>query len=181
VDVSGLQTTIFDPSIANLFFSDNAADADITGLEGDFIYYPNIEGLMISGAFSLLDTEIKKSLTTSDVVAGRDLAFAPGMQANVAARYEWGMSSGNLGHIQGQLIASDKSYSDIIEPNKAKQDSYSYANVRAGISNDGWVAEIYIDNITDERAEISNNYVFDRQRVAVIRPMTIGLRYKVNF
>ena len=36
VDISGLQTTIFDPSIANLFFSDNAADADITGLEGDF-------------------------------------------------------------------------------------------------------------------------------------------------
>jgi outer membrane receptor protein involved in Fe transport len=67
----GLQTTIFDPSIANLFFSDNAADADITGLEGDFIYYPNIDGLMISGAFSLLDTEIKKSLTTSDVVAGK--------------------------------------------------------------------------------------------------------------
>ena len=181
VDVSGLQTTIFDPSIANLFFSDNAADADITGLEGDFVYYPNIEGLMITGAFSLLDTEIKKSLTTSDVVAGRDLAFAPGMQANVAARYEWGMSSGNLGHIQGQLTASDKSYSDIIEPNKAQQDSYSFVNIRAGISNDDWVAEIYIDNITDERAEISNNFVFDRQRIAVIRPTTVGLRYKLNF
>jgi len=181
VDVSGLQTTIFDPSIANLFFSDNAADADITGLEGDFVYYPNIDGLMISGAFSLLDTEIKKSLTTNDVIAGRDLAFAPGMQANVAARYEWGMSSGNLGHLQGQLIASDKSYSDIIEPNKAQQDGYNYANIRAGISNDSWVAEIYINNITDKRAEISNNYVFDRQRVAVIRPMTIGLRYKLNF
>jgi outer membrane receptor protein involved in Fe transport len=181
VDVSGLQTTIFDPSIANLFFSDNAADADIRGLEGDFVYYPNIDGLMISGAFSFLDTEIKKSLTTSDVVAGQDLAFAPGMQANLTSRYEWGMSSGNLGHIQGQLIASDKSFSDIIEPNKAQQDSYSYVNVRAGISNDDWVAELYIDNITDERAEISNNYVFDRQRIAVIRPMTIGLRYKLNF
>ena len=181
VDVSGLQTTIFDPSIANLFFSDNAADADITGLEGDFVYYPNIDGLMISGAFSLLDTEIKKSLTTNDVIAGKDLAFAPGMQANISARYEWDVASGNLGHIQGQLVASDKSFSDIIEPNKAKQDSYSYANIRAGISNDSWVAEMYIDNITDERAEISNNYVFDRQRVAVIRPMTIGLRYKLNF
>ncbi|MDB3880723.1 TonB-dependent receptor [Gammaproteobacteria bacterium] len=181
VDVSGLQTTIFDPSIANLFFSDNAADADIRGLEGDFVYYPNIDGLMISGAFSLLDTEIKKSLTTSDVLAGQDLAFAPGMQANLTSRYEWGMSSGNLGHIQGQLIASDKSFSDIIEPNKAQQDSYSYVNVRAGVSNDDWVAELYIDNITDERAEISNNYVFDRQRIAVIRPMTIGLRYKLNF
>ena len=181
VDVSGLQTTIFDPSIANLFFSDNAADADITGLEGDFIYYPNIDGLMISGAFSFLDTEIKKSLTTNDVIAGRDLAFAPGMQANVAARYEWDMASGNLAHIQGQIITSDKSFSDIIEPNKAQQDSYSYANVRAGISNDFWVAELFIDNITDERAEISNNFVFDRQRVAVIRPTTVGLRYKLNF
>ena len=39
VDVSGLQSTIFDPSIVNLFFSDNAADAEIRGIEGDFIYF----------------------------------------------------------------------------------------------------------------------------------------------
>jgi outer membrane receptor protein involved in Fe transport len=181
VDISGLQTTIFDPSIANLFFSDNAADAEIMGLEGDFIYYPNVDGLMLSGAFSFLDTEIEKSLTTNDVLAGEELAFAPGMQANVAARYEWGLSSGNLAHIQGQVNISDESYSDIIEPNKAKQDSYSFANIRAGISNEAWVAEIYIDNVTDERAEISNNFVYDRFRVAYIRPMTIGLRYKHNF
>ena len=64
---------------------------------------------------------------------------------------------------------------------KAKQDSYSFANIRAGISNEAWVAEIYIDNVTDERAEISNNFVYDRFRVAYIRPMTIGLRYKHNF
>ena len=74
VDVSGLQSTIFDPSIVNLFFSDNAADADITGLEGDFVYYTNVNGLVLSGAFSLLDTEITKSLVpTSDVIVGRDL------------------------------------------------------------------------------------------------------------
>ena len=60
VDVSGLQSTIFDPSIVNLFFSDNAADAEIKGVEGDFIYYTET-GLILSGAFSLLDTEITKS------------------------------------------------------------------------------------------------------------------------
>ena len=181
VDISGLQTTILDPAIANLFFSDNAADAEITGLEGDFTYYPNVDGLMISGAFSMLDTEITKSLTTADVVAGNDLAFAPAMQGNIAIRKEWGMSSGNMGHFQGQLTWSDDSYSDIIEPNKGKQASYSFMNLRAGISNDMWLAEIYIDNVTDERAEISNNFVFDRQRVAVIRPTTLGLRWKRNF
>jgi outer membrane receptor protein involved in Fe transport len=182
VDVSGLQSTIFDPSIVNLFFSDNAADAEITGIEGDFIYYPELDGWMISGAFSILDTEITKSLVpTSDVVVGSELAFAPGMQGNLSARKEWGVAAGNTAHFQAQLTWSDDSYSDIMEPNRAIQDSYSFMNVRWGISNDSWLAEAYIDNITDERAEINNTFVFDRQRVGIIRPTTVGIRYKRYF
>ena len=182
VDVSGLQTTVFDPSIVNLFFSDNAADAEIMGLEGDFIYYPDLEGWMVSGAFSLLSTELTKSLVpTDDIKVGSDLAFAPGIQGNLSARREWAMSSGNTGHYQAQLTWSDDSYSDVMEPNKAIQDSYSFINMRAGISNDAWMAEIYLDNITDERAEINNTFVFDRQRVGIIRPTTLGLRFKRHF
>jgi outer membrane receptor protein involved in Fe transport len=182
VDIAGLKTSILDPSITNLFFSDNAADAEITGLEGDFIFYPDVEGLIVSGAFSLLDSEITKTLTTSnDVIAGRELAFAPAMQGNIAVRKEWDMSSGYIGHLQGQFTFSDDSYSDIIEPNKEQQDSYSFINVRAGISNDMWLAEIYVDNLTDERGEISNNYVFDVPRVTYIRPTTLGLRLKRKF
>jgi len=182
VDVSGLQSTIFDPSIVNLFFSDNAADADITGLEGDFVYYTNVNGLVVSGAFSMLDTEITKSLVpTSDVVVGSDLAFAPGSQANLAARKEWGMSSGNTGHWQLQIARSEKSFSDIMAPNKAIQRSHHFVNMRYGMSNDEWTAELYIDNVTDKRAEISNTFVFDRSRLSVIKPRTLGLRYKKSF
>jgi len=181
VDVSGLQSTIFDPSIVNLFFSDNAADAEIKGVEGDFLYYTD-NGFILSGAFSLLDTEITKSLVpTADVVVGSDLAFAPGFQANFTARKEWGTSSGNTGHWQAQFNHSRASDSDIMEPNRATQASYFLTNIRAGVSNDNWMAEMYIDNVTDERAEISNTFVFDRQRVAVIRPLNIGLRYKLKF
>ena len=182
VDVSGLQSTIFDPSIVNLFFSDNAANADITGLEGDFVYYTNVNGLVVSGAFSMLDTEITKSLVpTSDVVVGSDLAFAPGSQANLTARKEWGMSSGNTGHWQLQMARYEKSFSDIMAPNKAVQRSHHFVNVRYGMSNDEWTAELYIDNVTDKRAEISNTFVFDRSRLSVIKPRTLGLRYKKSF
>lgn len=181
LDITGLQSTIFDPSIVNLFFSDNAADAEISGVEGDFIYITNSD-LVLSGAFSVLDSEIIKSLVpTDDVVVGSDLAFAPGFQGNLSARKEWGMSSGNTLHWQGQMVLSDKSFSDIMAPNKAVQDSYSYFNMRTGVSNDDMTLELYIDNVTDKRADISNTFVFDRQRLAVIKPRTIGVRYKKNF
>ena len=181
LDITGLQSTIFDPSIVNLFFSDNAADAEISGVEGDFIYITNSD-LVLSGAFSVLDSEIIKSLVpTDDVVVGSDLAFAPGFQGNLSARKEWGMSSGNTLHWQGQMVLSDKSFSDIMAPNKAVQDSYSYFNMRTGVSNDDMTLELYIDNVTDKRADISNTFVFDRQRLAIIKPRTIGVRYKKNF
>ena len=182
VDVEGLQSTIFDPSIVNLFFSDNAADGDIKGVEGDFTYFTNREGFTVSGAFSLLDTELTKKLVpTNDVTVGGDMAFAPGMQFNLRFRQEWEMSNGNLGHAQLAITHSDDSYSDIMEMNKARQDSFTYMDVRVGVSNDTMTAELYIDNLNDERAEISNTFVFDRQRVSYIRPTTIGIRYKHNF
>ena len=182
VDVEGLQTTIFDPSIVNLFFSDNAADGEITGVEGDFTYYADREGLTIAGAFSILDTEITKKLVpTNDVLVGSEMAFAPGFQANLRVRQEWEMADGYTGHAQFQVTHSGDSFSDVMEPNKAKQQQYSYIDLRLGMSDGETTAEFYIDNVTDERAEISNTFVFDRQRVSYVRPMTMGIRYKKNF
>ena len=63
-------------SITNLFFADNAADAEIKGIEGDFIWLPsNYNGLTLSGGFSILDSEITKSFITSFVQEGDELGI----------------------------------------------------------------------------------------------------------
>jgi iron complex outermembrane receptor protein len=180
--IDGLQTTIFDPSIANLFFSDNAADAEVTGLEADVIWAPeSVEGLTISAGLSILDTEITKALTTSkDVVAGDSLAFAPELQANVQARYEWQMS-GMTAHVMPHLAYSDESYSDIVRINRDLIASWTMLGLTAGVTTDTWGAELFIDNLTDERAELARNYINDRERVSYSRPRTMGVRMTYNF
>lgn len=188
VEIEGLQTTIFDPSIVNLFFSDNAANAEIQGLEGDFTWAPySVDGLTIAGAFSLLDTEVTDVLVpTNDVVLGSDLAFAPAWQGNLRARYEWDLERQIDGqtltaHIMPQVVFSDDSVSDIIEINKADVDGYVTLGGTLGVTADQWSAEIYATNLTNEYAELSNNFVFDRERVTPMRPRTIGVRVGYDF
>lgn len=183
VDISKLQTTIFDPSITNLFFSDNAANAEIKGVEADFQWAPySVPGLTVAGAFSALDTEITQVLTpTNDVTLGGPLAFAPDFQGNLRVRYEWEVFDGFTAHIMPQVTYSDKSFTDIIEINKLELDSWTTFGLSAGITNDEWSFEIFGENLTDERAQVSGNFIFDRQRIIVNRPLTVGARFSFTY
>jgi len=184
IDIESLQTTIFDTSITNLFFSDNAADAEVMGIEGDFIWLPDgLDGLTVSGAFSVLDTEITRVLTpTNDVIKGDELAFAPEFQGNLRARYEWDIgSAGKVAHVMPGISWSSEAFSDIITINRDEIDSYFMASVTAGVSSDSWSAEVYVNNLTDERAEMARNFVFDVQSVTYVQPRTIGVRLNFDF
>jgi outer membrane receptor protein involved in Fe transport len=86
-----------------------------------------------------------------------------------------------MAHFMPQITYSDDSYSDVILINRAKNQSYTKVDVRLGVSNDDFTTEFYIENLTDERAEISRNFVFDKEYATYMRPMTIGIRYKRNF
>ena len=183
VDVENLQTTIFDPSITNLFFSDNAANAEIRGFEGDVTWAPmDMPGLTVTGAFSMLDTEITEVLTpTNDVLVGSELAFAPGFQGNIRARYEWDLENGLTAHVMPQIVMSGDSVSDVIEINKVELDGYTMASFSTGVTGESWSFEAFVNNLTDERAELSNNFVYDRERVTIARPRTWGMRVRVQY
>ena len=181
LDISDLQTTIFDTSIVNLFFSDNAANAEVTGLEGDITWAPT-GNLTMGAAFSFLDTEITDTLTPStDVQEGLELAYAPEFQGNVWMRYEWTMGNGWMAHVMPSISHSAKSYSDIITINRMDVPSWTLANVTAGISSDKWMVEAFVTNLTDEQVVTGANYVNDRERLAVAPPTTLGVRVSFDF
>ena len=183
VDVENLQTTIFDTSIVNLFFSDNAADAEVTGFEADFTWLPPwSDGLTIAGAVSVLDTEITRKITpTNDVRVGDELAFAPEFQGNLRARYEWEMSGGMMAHVMPMISWSSESYSDIIRINRDRIDSWTMLDLSLGVSRDNWLVELYARNLTDERAEVSRSFVFDTRHVTYAQPRTFGIRANFDF
>ena len=183
VDIEDLQTTIFDPSITNLFFSDNAANAEVYGIEGDLTYAPmDMPGLTVTGAFSFLDTEITEVLVpTDDVVVGSDLAYAPTLQINARARYEWSVMDGQTAYVQGQAIYSDDSRSDIIEINSIELDGYTTLGLRTGIASERYSFELFVDNLTNENYALANNFINDVERTTVGRPRTWGVRLGVTY
>ena len=182
IDVDNLQVGIFDPSITNLFFADNAANAKIKGLEGEVIWIPqSLSGLTLSSGFSILDTEITKSFVTNFVEEGSDLAFAPELQLNMQARYEWDLTSGYTAHVMPNISYSDEVATDIVTSSRTILDSWMLVGISAGLSSDEWTAELYIDNLTDERAELSGNAVYSRDRITVARPRTAGVRFSYSF
>jgi outer membrane receptor protein involved in Fe transport len=136
----------------------------------------------VTGAFSLLDTEISRVITpTNDVILGDSLAYAPEQQGNLRARYEWSVGSGLTAHVMPQISYSAESYSDIVTINRDRLDSWTLLGVSAGVTSDTWSAEMFVENLSDERAEIARSFNFDRQRVNYVRPRTMGVRVSYDF
>ncbi|MEO1730382.1 MAG: TonB-dependent receptor [Pseudomonadota bacterium] len=183
VDISNLQTSIFDPSITNLFFADNAANAEIYGIEADFVIAPySVPGFTLAGAFSILDTEITEVLTpTDDVVVGSDLAYAPAFQGNIRARYEWDLNSTLEAYVQPQFTYSAEKFTDIVQINNIELADYFLADLSVGVKGEQWRAELFGENLTDERAQISGVYGNDRERIVVNRPLTVGIRVGFDY
>ena len=183
VDIARLQTTIFDPSITNLFFSDNAANAEVRGVEGDITFAPyDVPGLTVAGAFSILDTEITEVLTpTDDVIVGDELAYAPRFQGNLRVRYEFDVSNDLTGFIQPQVSYSASKFTDIITINRIELDSYTIVDLSAGVQTADYRIEVFGSNLFDERAEVAGNYINDRERITTNRPLTVGVRIGYDY
>jgi iron complex outermembrane receptor protein len=182
IDWTDMQLARFDPvNISILTFIDNAADAEIYGVEGDFTWAATPQ-LTVNGAFSALKTKLTKA--SSDVITlapvGSQLPLAPPLQANMRARYHWETGPFRW-HVQGGFQYSAHTYSALAVDDRRGQKSYIIGNVSMGVARDAWTAELFVDNLNDERAQLFYNVADDTPRITTNRPRTVGFRFSYDY
>lgn len=178
-----IQVSRFDPAnISILTFIDNAADGEIKGFEGDFTWWAS-RNFTLSGAFSYNNAELVRADSNVITLApvGSQLPLTPKFQGNLRGRYEWALSPAVDAFVQAGGRYAGKAYSSLVADQRREQDSYAVFDIAAGASFDNWRAEVFVDNVTDERAQLFYNTQDDIPRITTNRPQTAGLRVSYRY
>ena len=105
-EISDLQTSRYDPTnISFLVFTDNVGDAEIKGIDGDFNWIAT-DNLIISGAFSWIDTELTSVNAELDGIApsvGSRLPYSAEFSGNLQAQYFYELKDGLTGYVNGSI------------------------------------------------------------------------------
>jgi len=142
-----------------------------------------------------LDAQISKDSTLFPrsefpftVVEGTNLPVSPDMKANVGLQYSVPMQwLGADPYIRLDLSYTGESYSSIgseavIADNApSRQDNYTLVDFGMGLDAEGWSAQLFVDNLLDERAEQFFNNRWGTRRLSINAPRSVGLSFRKNF
>jgi outer membrane receptor protein involved in Fe transport len=137
-----------------------------------------------------LESELDEAVPGVDAVGkGSKLPFAPEFKASLFAQYNWPMNvaGSNEGFFQFQFSHTGKSLNQVQafeggNTPQLEQEAYNWASVRIGLVGGSWEANVFINNLTDERGQLYHDVsdfepFFGRSRVSIIRPREYGIRF----
>ena len=183
INWNDIQVSHFDSRNISIFtLVDNGGDAKINGLEADLEYLPSAQ-LSLYGALSYNNTELISVNPAFDFVvadAGSELPLTPEIQLSGRVRYEWD-ALGGTAHWQLAANYAGESFNSLVDvpisDPRQVQDSWLVINVTAGLMRSGgWSTDFFIDNLTDELAQLHINRQDFKERITTNRPRTIGFR-----
>ncbi len=169
-------------------FTQNAGEAESRGFEVEIIAMPT-DGLTISAAVGYTDAEITDAGGVAGVTNGDDVQGVADWTGTMSAQYVWpafGQWNGIV-RVDGNYYGD--SYSANNESSYASQrlrPSWNAVNVRAGVTDENWDIMVYVDNATDERANLADSRSIaaetpGRARLVTNRPRTIGMDLRYRF
>jgi len=152
----------------------NAGKAHITGVNVEIDYAPNENWVLgMNAEWMEAETDTEHDLdgivdsngnTTNELVAGLRLPVVPEWKASGWIEYHWPVQW------EGQknaFIRTQWSYSgdtfNVLEPlgtddanPQFKNDAYVIGDIRFGLQGDTWEAAVFVNNVTDERAQYTH-------------------------
>ena len=169
----------FVPISCGFNFTTNTGTAAIKGaeLELDALVAP---GLVFAANAAYTHAFFDPTTVLPGVVAanGLEVQDVPKMTSNASLSYRVPLSNGMtfVSRIEDTYVSSreEVTFALFTIP------SYQLANARAGVEGDNWSAMLFVNNLADKLAEISNAYqinvgIATFQRATVAPPRTIGL------
>ena len=176
------QLSRLDTSISPITLTFNVGNAESNGVEFDFTSMIT-DNWTLSGAASFLESELVEDYRRSasspepDAPAGSRLPRVPEVKWNVSTRYTFA----NDWFAQAAYMYTGDSYNDLFGGFRQLQGSYDVVNASFGLERSNWTAELYVQNLTDERGDVWINDVNWDERVTINQPRTIGFRWQQRF
>ena len=170
--------------------TENAASAEVWGIELDTVWQTPVEGLSLSVAYTWLDTEFIEFTDVTDAhdtifrvgnctpeagedgmlgtaddrctvsYAGKSLEGAPEHALRAAASLTRPFANASM----NWFIEGDTEYQSerFVEPDNAQiVDDYWKLNLRVGLEAENWEAVVFVDNVTDNDTIQSANTIPD--------------------
>jgi len=191
----------------------NAGNAKLEGVEMDVQWAPT-DSLTIYGGLALQKAELGEDFCKSiDPATGKPykeapciannpddfapegtrLPTTPEFKASLTGRYEFAMG-GLDAHLQGSVVHNGDSVTALLPSENnllGDSDAYTLVDMSFGIGRDKWSAELFVDNVFDERASlyrysecdtsICSNPVNGIVYGVTTRPRMYGLKFAQKF
>lgn len=167
----------------------NGGKASSRGVEAEGSFVP-IAGLKVGGNIAYVDAHLDQSVPSTGGLAGDPLPLSAKWSGAVFANYVFPLSGPWDGFVGGTAHAT--SSRNVSYPNGAaaqnpnfKLKSYTLADVRAGVQTDRYTITFFINNVANERAELSAQTTSETLTnvgdVSIARPRTFGMRVDAKF
>jgi outer membrane receptor protein involved in Fe transport len=191
----GIQLQASDPNIFTLGIV-NFPEAELNGLEAHLSILPS-DGWDIGATIGWNTAEISEDATLfpgsdapTSVTKGTELPIMPDLKGSLSLQYTflnneiWGAQPFvRLDHTyNGEATSSLEGIQSIVFVNPVRTlDPYNITDIRFGLEADGWSASLFVDNVSDERAEQFFNDRWAQTRQSINRPLTVGVTYRKHF
>ena len=170
----------------------NFPQAEINGVEAWLSWLPtdnwSIEATLGYNDGSLSKADVLFAATDSAVTVpkGTQLPIVPDWKAHLNATYSFSTTwLGGQPYVLGRFTYTGDSINSLagIESSPflspvVPQDAWHLLDLQLGIEAEAWSASFFVDNLTDENAQLFFNNRFAQQRLSVNQPRTFGIKFR---